>query len=62
MCDYEIQQAFIRDIEWIQKTKDMVKEKQERQSQWEAKKKQREEIRKKVQEEKRLREEQIKKE
>ena len=32
MCDHEIQQAFIRDIEWIKKTKDMVMQRHERQS------------------------------
>ena len=30
MCDYEIEQAFIKDIEWISKTKLMVQERAER--------------------------------
>lgn len=30
MCDYEIQQAFIKDIEWISQTKQVVVERAER--------------------------------
>ena len=30
MCEYEIQQAFIKDIEWLSSTKQMVVEKAER--------------------------------
>lgn len=30
MCDYEVQQALIKDIEWISKTKDMAAERNER--------------------------------
>ena len=30
MCDYEIEQAYIKDIEWITQTKQMVAEKHER--------------------------------
>ena len=30
MCDYEIEQALIKDIEWIKKTKQMVIERAER--------------------------------
>ena len=30
MCDYEIQQAFIKDIEWISQTKQVVVERNER--------------------------------
>lgn len=30
MCDYEIQQALIKDIEWITQTKQMVSEKADR--------------------------------
>lgn len=30
MCDYEIEQAFIKDIEWISKTKQIVQERAER--------------------------------
>ena len=30
MCDYEIEQALIKDIEWIEKTKAMALERAER--------------------------------
>ena len=30
MCEYEIEQAYIKDIEWITQTKVMVAEKHER--------------------------------
>ena len=30
MCDYEIEQAFIKDIEWMEETKERVMERHER--------------------------------
>lgn len=41
MCDYEIQQSLIKDIEWIDKTKTMVVERAERNAKYEAERKER---------------------
>ena len=51
MCDYEIQQALIKDIEWIEKTKEMVLERTERNEKYKQERKEREEHRKKLAEE-----------
>ena len=44
MCDYEIQQLYIKDVEWIKKTKTMVMEREERRSRIDAERKERKEI------------------
>lgn len=36
MCDYEIQQAYIKDVEWITQTKQIVFEREERNAQIQA--------------------------
>ena len=51
MCDYEIQQAFIKDIEWISKTKQMVVERAGRAEKYRQEQRERAEQRKKLAEE-----------
>lgn len=48
MCDYEIQQSLIKDIEWIAKTKQMVVERVERAKKYEEERKERNEARRKM--------------
>lgn len=51
MCDYEIQQTFIKDIEWISKTKQQVVEREERAEKYRQEQRERAENRKKLAEE-----------
>ena len=51
MCDYEIQQLYIKDVEWIKKTKQMVVEREERNARIQAEYKERQEIKRKNREE-----------
>ena len=51
MCDYEVQQALIKDIEWISSTKGMVAERSERAEKYKAEQKTRNDERKKMAEE-----------
>ena len=51
MCEYEIQQLYIKDIEWIKKTKQMVIEREERYARIQAERKERAEKKKQLQEE-----------
>jgi hypothetical protein len=51
LCDYEIQQAFIKDIIWMTKTKEMVMERQERKEMLDAERKEKKEHWKRMQEE-----------
>ncbi len=46
MCEYEIQQLYIKDIEWIKKTKQMVIEREERYARIQAERKERAEKKK----------------
>jgi hypothetical protein len=43
MCDYEIEQALIKDIEWIAKTKEVVNERSVRQEKYDQERKERNE-------------------
>ena len=47
MCDYEIEQALIKDIEWISQTKAMVLERSERDKIYEQRRKERQDQQKK---------------
>lgn len=60
MCDYEIEQAYIKDIEWITQTKLMVVEKHERQSKYEMERRERNEARKKLAEERKRKDDEYK--
>ena len=60
MCDYEIQQAFIKDIDWISQTKEMVSEKAERQGKYDAERKERNDTRKKMAEERKKKDDEYK--
>lgn len=60
MCDYEIQQALIKDIEWITQTKQMVTEKADRQSKYEQERKERNEARRKMAEERKKKDDEYK--
>ena len=51
MCDYEIQQALIQDIDWISKTKQMVVERAGRAEKYRQEQRERAEQRKKLAEE-----------
>ena len=57
LCDYEIQQAFIKDIIWITKTKEMVTEREERREMLNAERREKREHWKRVQEERAKQEE-----
>ena len=48
MCDYEIEQAYIKDIEWISNTKQMVMERAERAEKYRQDQRARAEERKKI--------------
>lgn len=60
MIDYEIQQNFIKDIEWISKTKDMVIEIEERKARFAAEKAIRQAQIQKMKEERKKRDEEYK--
>ena len=60
MCDYEIEQAYIKDIEWITQTKLMVVEKHDRQSKYEMERRERNEARKKLAEERKRKDDEYK--
>ena len=60
MCDYEIQQCFIKDIEWITQTKQMVVEKSERQAKYDQERRERMETRKKLAEERKKKDDEYK--
>ena len=49
LCDYEIEQTLIKDIEWIQRTKEMVVERAQRNERYKQEKQQRNEERKRIQ-------------
>ena len=49
MCDYQIEQAFIKDIRWIKKTKDVVIEREERKEMINAERKERKDYAKRMQ-------------
>ena len=60
MCDYEIEQAYIKDIEWISQTKQMVAEKHERQNKYEMERRERNEARRKLKEEQKRKQDEYK--
>ena len=51
MCDFEIEQVFIKDIEWMAETKERVMERHERNLKYEQERKEKAEARKKYNEE-----------
>jgi phosphoglycerol transferase MdoB-like AlkP superfamily enzyme len=60
MCEYEIQQCLIKDIEWITQTKLMVVEKNERQSKYDQERRERNETRKKLADERKKKDDEYK--
>lgn len=60
MCEYEIQQCLIKDIEWITQTKQMVVEKSERQAKYDLERKERNETRRKLAEERKKKDDEYK--
>ena len=50
MCDFEIEQAFIKDIEWMAETKERVMERHERNHKYEQERKEKAEARRKYNE------------
>lgn len=60
MCDFEIEQAFLKDVKWIAATKTMVMEREQRNEQRQQERKERAEQRKKALEERKRREDEYK--
>lgn len=60
MCDYQIEQAFIKDIRWIKKTKEVVIEREERKEMINAERKERKDYAKRMQDDRKKQQDEIK--